>query len=98
MLCTDVENGGLDMIDLKDMQVAFLLQWVLQVCKANNPDKWSLTPRVLFSCFGSNFECFHQISTAASFKGLNLVTSYFWRTVLVAWLDMVIIYLTVKIE
>ena len=36
------------MIDLKDMQVAFLLLWVLQVCKTNNPDKWSLTPRVVF--------------------------------------------------
>ena len=28
-LCTDAENGGLNMIDLKDMQAAFLLQWVL---------------------------------------------------------------------
>ena len=29
VLCTDVENGGLNMTDLKDMRVAFLLQWVL---------------------------------------------------------------------
>ena len=29
VLCTDVENSGLNMIDLKDMQAAFLLQWVL---------------------------------------------------------------------
>ena len=39
VLCTDVENGGLNLIDLKDMQVAFLLQCFLQVCQANNPDK-----------------------------------------------------------
>ena len=44
VLCTDVESGGLNMTDLKDMQVAFLLQCFLQVCKAKNPDKWSLTP------------------------------------------------------
>ena len=86
MLCTDVESGGLNMTDLKDMQVAFLLQWVLQVCKAKNPDKWSLTPKVLFSCFGSNFECFHVNVNSRKFKGLNLVESYFWRTVLVTWL------------
>ena len=48
MLCSDAENGGLNMIDLKDMQVAFLLQWVLQVCKASNPDKLSLTPSFVF--------------------------------------------------
>ena len=69
------------------MQAAFLLQWVLQVCKANSADKWSLTPRVLFSCFGSNFECFHANVNSCKFKGLNLVKSYFWRTVLVNWLD-----------
>ena len=39
MFCTDVESGGLNMTDLKDMQAAFLLQWVLQVCKANNSNK-----------------------------------------------------------
>ena len=39
VLCTDLESGGLNMIDLKDMQAAFLLQWVLQVCKANNSNK-----------------------------------------------------------
>ena len=75
------------MIDLKDMQVAFLLLWVLQVCKANNPDKWSLTPRVLFLCFGSNFECFHANVNSRKFNGLNLVKSYFWRTVLMIRLD-----------
>ena len=69
------------------MQVALLLQRVLQVCKANNPGKWSLTPRVLFSCFGSNFECFHANVNSCKFKGLNLVKFYFWHTVLVTWLD-----------
>ena len=87
VLCTDVESGGLNMIDLKDMQAAFSLQWVLQVCKANNADKWSLFPRVLFSCFGSNFKCFHANVNSRKFKGLKLVKSYFWRTVLVNWLD-----------
>ena len=76
VLCTDVESGGLNMIDLKDMQAAFLLQWVLQVCKANSSDKWSLIPRG-FSCFGSNFECFHANVNSRKFKGLNLVKSYF---------------------
>ena len=32
VLCTDVQSGDLNMTHLKDMQVAFLLQWVLQVC------------------------------------------------------------------
>ena len=53
----------------------------------NNPDKWSLTPRIWFSCFGSNFECFHANVNSCKFKGLNLVKFYFWHTVLVTWLD-----------
>ena len=73
VLCTDVESGGLNMTDLKDMQAAFLLQCVLQVCTANNPDKWSLTPRVLFSCFGSNFECFHANVNSRKFKGCKIL-------------------------
>ena len=60
VLCTDVESGGLNMIDLKDMQAAFLLQWVLQVCKANNPDKVELDSK----SFVFMFECFHaNVST-----------------------------------
>ena len=69
------------MTDLKDMQVAFFVA-------VDFPDKWSLTPRVLFSCFGSNFECFHAHVNSRKFKGLNLVKSYFCRTVLVTWLDL----------
>ena len=53
----------------------------------NNPDKWSLTPRVCFHVLGVTLNVSKQISTAASFKGLNLVKSYFWGPVLVAWLD-----------
>ena len=74
VLCTDAESGGVNMTDLKDIQVAFfLLQWILQVYKANNPDKWSLTPRVLFSCFGSNFECFHANVNSRKFKGCKIL-------------------------
>ena len=78
VLCTDVESGGLNTIDLKHMQAAILLPWVLQVCKVNSSDKWSLAPRV-FSCFASNFEYFHANVNSRQFKGLNLVKSYYWH-------------------
>ena len=33
VLCTDVESGGFNMIDLKDIQAAFLLQWVCKYAR-----------------------------------------------------------------
>ena len=68
VLCTDVESGGLNMIDLKDMQAAFSLQWVLQVCKANNADKWSWFQEFCFHVLGLILNISMQMSTAASLK------------------------------
>ena len=32
VVCGDLENGGLSMIGLKQMQTAFLLQWAGRLC------------------------------------------------------------------
>ena len=40
-VCGALENGGLNMIDLKQMQAAFLLQWVGRWFQAQALDKWS---------------------------------------------------------
>ena len=41
VVCSDLENGGLGMIDVKQMQTAFLLQWAGRLCQAQALDKES---------------------------------------------------------
>ena len=53
MLCPDVDSGGLNMGCVKDVQVPFLLQWVLQV---------------RFHVLGLTLNVSRQMSTAASLK------------------------------
>ena len=69
------------------MQKSFLLHWVARVCGAEASDKWSLTPKILFSCFGSKYECFYSNVKSGRFKGLERVTSLFWKRVLKTWID-----------
>ena len=51
--------------------------------EATASDKWSLTPKILFSCFGFKYECFYSNVKIGRFK----VTSHFWKTVLKSWID-----------
>ena len=55
VVCSDLENGGLGMIDLKQMQTAFLLQWAGRLCQAQALDTWSHVPKNIFDPFGDIF-------------------------------------------
>ena len=51
VVCSDLENGGLGMTDLKPMQTTFLLQWAGRLCQAQALDKWSHVPKNIFAPF-----------------------------------------------
>ena len=51
VVCSDLENGGLGMTDLKQMQTAFLLQWAGRLCQAQALKKWSHVPKNIFAPF-----------------------------------------------
>ena len=52
VVCGALENDGLNMIDLKQMQAAFLLQWVGRLFQAQAFDKWSHVPKNIVASFG----------------------------------------------
>lgn len=87
VMCNDIEFGGLKMIDLKQMQLSFMLQWAVQLKTGGVSEKWKAIPRVLFSAYGSCFECFHSNVHSRLFKGITSIQSHFWRGVLANWLD-----------
>ena len=73
------------MVDLKQMQAAFLLQWLFQ---AQALDKWSHVPTNTFAPFGDKYLCFFLNLKSRAFKGLQMITSHFWNSVLKTWLDL----------
>ena len=76
------------MIDLKQMQAAFLLQWAGRLFQAQALDKWSQVPKNIFAPFGDRYLCFFSNLKSLAFKGLQMITSHFWNSVLKTWLDL----------
>ena len=88
VVCGALENGGLNMIDLKQMQATFLLQWAGRLFQAQALDKWSHIPKTIFAPFGDKYLCFFSNMKSRAFKGLQMITSHFWNSVLKTWLDL----------
>ncbi|MCB4744497.1 MAG: hypothetical protein LGB07_02435 [Sulfurovum sp.] len=70
VVCGALENGGLNMVDLKQMQAAFLLPWVGRLFQAQALDKWSHVPTNTFAPFGDKYLCFFLNLKSHAFKGL----------------------------
>ena len=88
VVCCLLENGGLNMIDLKQMQASFLLKWVGRLFQAQVLDKWSHVPKNIFAPFGDKYlRCFLNLRSRA-FKVLQVITSHFWNYVLKTWLHL----------
>ena len=78
------------MIDLKQMQAAFLLQWIGRLFQAQALDKWShlYVPKNIFAPSGDKYLCFFSNLKSRAFKGLQMITSHFWNFVFKTWLDL----------
>ena len=87
VMCNDYTQGGLKMIDIKQMQISFILQWVIRLTGNLGTNKCAIIPRMIFLSHGPNFECFRSNVNSKSFKGLDHIKSFFWSSVLKTWLD-----------
>ena len=76
VVCGALENGGLNSIELKQMQAVFSLQWVGRLFQAHTLDKWSLIPKNTVASFGDKCLCFFLSLKGHAFKGLKLNTSH----------------------
>ena len=84
-----LENGRLNVIDLKQMQAAFFsLQWVGRLFQAQALGKWSHIPEHIFSPFRDKYLCFFLSLKSRAFKGFQMITSHFWNAVLKTWLTL----------
>ena len=86
VICNTTENGGLNMIDIIDMQNSFLLSWAAKL--QNQPNqKWTCIPYEALSKTGLSLCCFKANVKANSFKGINQIPNPFWKQVLICWLN-----------
>ena len=86
VLCSASSSGGLNMINVKDMQISFLSMWAINLIEAKN-QPWFDFPNFLFSKLGCKCSCFYSDVKPKHFQGLEYINSVFWKNVLITWLD-----------
>ena len=86
VLCLGYENGGLKMINVFDMQHAFIIKWFQQIF-TNRNSLFSQIPQSLLEILGSDFSALKCNISSKEFKGLGLISSQFWRQAIKVWID-----------
>ena len=85
-LCKDLESGGLNMIDIIEMQNTFYIQWALKLITQKN-ENWAAIPRAMLKHVGGE-KVFYSNVSIKKFTGLAHINSEFWKQVLKTWLEI----------
>ena len=85
VLCNNFEAGGLRMVDVHRLQDSILLSWAEALVTTGN-QSWKNMAYHFFKEVGGK-SVFLSKSQLNSFKGMHLVKSPFWRSVLTKWLE-----------
>ena len=85
IMCNNINEGGLRMINIKNMQASFYLHWVEKLLSpvAQN---WKYIPMKFIEPLGSS-SVFSSNVAMEDFKGKYLCKSAFWNCVIETWLD-----------
>ena len=86
VVCSDITEGGIKMININDMQTAFLLNWVNQLQITLNK-RWRCIPVKQINMMGSNMTVLNATVNAKQLKGTHRITSLFWRQAVEAWVE-----------
>jgi hypothetical protein len=84
-LCKDTSDGGINMIDIFDMQNSFLLMWVTKLYNSYE-SVWSCIPKYWYNKLGEKLSVLESSVTCRDFIGMELIKSVFWKRVLSTWI------------
>jgi len=70
------EEGGLNMINIVDMQKSLVLAWVTKLMQPSY-EKWKAFPQYISSQLGKRLYCF-----TSNVLGTERIQSYFWKQLL----------------
>ena len=85
-LCKDIEEGGLSMIDMIDMQNTFYIKWALKLY-TQCQQRWAALPMNLLRLVGGETVFLCDVNVK-SFRGYENIKSEFWKEVIRKWLEL----------
>ena len=84
-MCNNLDQGGLKMFNVIDIQNSYFLHWAERLWREDF-ENWKVIPQFLFNRLGG-IHSFASNVSAKDFKGLYLIKNVFWEKVLSTWLD-----------
>ena len=88
VLNSDIEKGGLKMIDFKTMQESFICERIAKLIRNENESKWTWIPRLHLKYFGKDYACLASTVGPKKFKGIEYVQSFYWKRAVLTWLKL----------
>ena len=88
MLNSDIEKGGLNMIDLKVMQDSFVCKRLAKLMTESYQAKWTWIPNKHLYFVGKDFACLSSTIGLSLFNGLNNIKSDHWKNVITTGLKL----------
>ena len=85
---SEIEKGGLKMIDLKVMQDSFLCERVMKLISEKDTSKWTWIPNKHLNFLGKDFACLSSNIGPKLFKGLDNIKSDYWNNAIITWLKL----------
>ena len=86
VLCNELMDGGLRMIDMNLFQDSILLEWAEEFLLADEQNPWADIASHFFKRLGGK-NVFKSYVLPNQFSGLDLIDSPFWKKVLSIWLE-----------
>lgn len=81
----DYKEGGIQMIDMLEVQMRYYLQWAGKLASSQQ-ENWSNIPKWHYSSLGSDLGVFSINCHVSQIKQLENVKNQFWETVLTTYL------------
>ena len=82
------EEGGLNMINIEHQQKMFLVKWASKLLKEENNYSWIILAKKQLSFFPDILSTFNANVNPSQMKGLDTISSFFWRQVLKATIQI----------
>ena len=78
-----LEDGGLNMIDLKTQIIAINAAWVSRIVTASDDDIWAYLPKTYFSRFGNNYFILKTTFTKRSlFRDIKILPNFYQEIII----------------
>ena len=87
VMFSDIDSGGLNMINIRHMQTAMTIKWVSKLLDKGN-GAWRIIPDYYLNTLGKDFSVFKSNTNLCRFKGMNKSFPDFYATLIKMCLDI----------